>query len=124
VFFTADNGFHSGQFTMPDDKRLPYEFDIRVPLIVKPPRRADHFGTLAPHHTRADGGSTGGSGSGSPYPAGGCPVGAGMVCSHGMVLNIDLAPTLLDIAGITVSEAVGACTHWRIVSASHIGTRV
>jgi N-acetylglucosamine-6-sulfatase len=26
VFFTADNGFHSGQFTMPDDKRLPYEF--------------------------------------------------------------------------------------------------
>eukprot|EP00935_MAST-01C_sp_MAST-1C-sp1_P000664 g664.t1 len=36
--FTADNGFHSGQFTMPDDKRLPYEFDLRVPLIGLPPR--------------------------------------------------------------------------------------
>ena len=28
--FTSDNGYHLGQFAMPLDKRLPYEFDIRV----------------------------------------------------------------------------------------------
>ena len=28
--FTSDNGYHMGQFAMPMDKRLPYEFDIRV----------------------------------------------------------------------------------------------
>lgn len=39
-FFTSDNGFHMGQFSMPDDKRLPYETDIRVPLIVKIPHGA------------------------------------------------------------------------------------
>ena len=27
---TSDNGYHLGQFAMPLDKRLPYEFDIRV----------------------------------------------------------------------------------------------
>ena len=37
LFFSSDNGFHMGQFTMPDDKRLPYEEDIRVPLVVRPP---------------------------------------------------------------------------------------
>ena len=67
VFFTADNGFHSGQFTMPDDKRLPYEFDIRVPLIVRPPKRADIHG-LAPFHTV---GGSAAAASAHPYPAGG-----------------------------------------------------
>ena len=31
---TSDNGFHLGQFAMPLDKRLPYEFDIRVGTIM------------------------------------------------------------------------------------------
>ena len=30
IILTSDNGFHMGQFAMPLDKRLPYEFDIRV----------------------------------------------------------------------------------------------
>jgi len=37
VFFHSDNGFHSGQFGFPVDKRLPYEFDTRVPLLVRTP---------------------------------------------------------------------------------------
>ncbi|GFS00117.1 N-acetylglucosamine-6-sulfatase-like [Elysia marginata] len=37
IFFSSDNGFHLGQFSLPNDKRQPYEFDIRVPLIVRGP---------------------------------------------------------------------------------------
>lgn len=35
--FTSDNGYHLGQFSMPFDKRQPYETDIRVPLILSLP---------------------------------------------------------------------------------------
>lgn len=37
IIFMSDNGYHLGQFAMPFDKRLPYETDIRVPLIVRGP---------------------------------------------------------------------------------------
>lgn len=37
IVFTSDNGYHLGQWAMPFDKRLPYETDIRVPLIVRGP---------------------------------------------------------------------------------------
>lgn len=37
IIFTSDNGYHLGQWAMPFDKRLPYETDIRVPLIVRGP---------------------------------------------------------------------------------------
>jgi N-acetylglucosamine-6-sulfatase len=32
IIVTSDNGFHTGQFRMPLHKKLPYEFDIRVPM--------------------------------------------------------------------------------------------
>lgn len=37
IIFTSDNGYHMGQFSMPYDKRQPYETDIRVPFIVSGP---------------------------------------------------------------------------------------
>ncbi|XP_076339126.1 N-acetylglucosamine-6-sulfatase-like isoform X2 [Tachypleus tridentatus] len=37
IFFSSDNGFHLGQFSLPQDKRQLYEFDIRVPLLVRGP---------------------------------------------------------------------------------------
>lgn len=36
--FTSDHGYHLGQFSMPFDKRQPYETDIRVPFIVTGPK--------------------------------------------------------------------------------------
>lgn len=37
IVFTSDNGYHLGQWAMPFDKRLPYETDIKVPMIVRGP---------------------------------------------------------------------------------------
>ncbi|XP_034048062.1 glucosamine (N-acetyl)-6-sulfatase (Sanfilippo disease IIID), b [Thalassophryne amazonica] len=37
IFYTSDNGYHTGQFSLPIDKRQLYEFDIRVPLMVRGP---------------------------------------------------------------------------------------
>uniref|UniRef100_A0A8C4N8T7 N-acetylglucosamine-6-sulfatase n=1 Tax=Eptatretus burgeri TaxID=7764 RepID=A0A8C4N8T7_EPTBU len=68
IFFMSDNGYHTGQFSLPIDKRQLYEFDIRVPLIVRGPG-------LKP-------------GQKFEVP----------------VVNIDLAPTFLDLAGVNVSQ--------------------
>ncbi|XP_022109102.1 N-acetylglucosamine-6-sulfatase-like isoform X2 [Acanthaster planci] len=38
IIFTSDNGYHLGQFSLPMDKRQLYEFDIRVPLLVRGPK--------------------------------------------------------------------------------------
>ncbi|ESO97679.1 hypothetical protein LOTGIDRAFT_208806 [Lottia gigantea] len=37
LIFSSDNGYHLGQFSMPEDKRQLYEFDIRVPLMISGP---------------------------------------------------------------------------------------
>uniref|UniRef100_A0A8C3AGP6 N-acetylglucosamine-6-sulfatase n=1 Tax=Cyclopterus lumpus TaxID=8103 RepID=A0A8C3AGP6_CYCLU len=68
VFYTSDNGYHTGQFSLPIDKRQLYEFDIRVPLMVRGPGIKPKQTLQAP------------------------------------VLNIDLAPTILDISGTNLSS--------------------
>ncbi|XP_077565516.1 N-acetylglucosamine-6-sulfatase [Stigmatopora nigra] len=68
IFFTSDNGYHMGQFSLPLDKRQLYDFDIRVPLMVRGPN-----------------------------------IKAGQI-SQFLVANVDLGPTVLDVAGINVSK--------------------
>ncbi len=67
VVYFSDNGFFLGEHRLMD-KRWPYEESIRVPCIIRAPRRTDQKGRTA----------------------------------HQMVLNIDLAPTLLDLAGLPI----------------------
>ncbi|PRD26088.1 UNVERIFIED_CONTAM: Gns [Trichonephila clavipes] len=68
IFFTSDNGFHLGQFSLPWDKRQLYEFDIRVPLLVRGPGIRKNIEIKHP------------------------------------VLNIDLAPTFLELANIPIPK--------------------
>lgn len=52
IIFSADNGFHLGQFGMLYDKRMLYEHDIRIPLVVRGPGVRRNATSAAPvmHH--------------------------------------------------------------------------
>lgn len=52
IIFSADNGFHLGQFGMLYDKRMLYEHDIRIPLAVRGPGIRKNVNCSAPvmHH--------------------------------------------------------------------------
>ncbi|XP_054280520.1 N-acetylglucosamine-6-sulfatase-like isoform X2 [Macrosteles quadrilineatus] len=64
IIYTSDHGYHLGQFSLPWDKRQPYETDIRVPLLLRGPGVR------------------------------------GKSLVEGVVVNVDIAPTILAMAGL------------------------
>lgn len=70
ILHSSDHGYFLGEWRL-FDKRLMHEPSIRVPLLMRYPKR----------------------------------IAAGSVCKE-MVLDVDIAPTMLDLAGVRVPEAM------------------
>jgi len=83
VLYTSDHGYHLGQFGMPVDKRLPYEFDIRVPFWISGPGISSNQTVSTP------------------------------------VLSIDIAPTLLDIAGLPPSPVMDGLSFLSLIQSNN-----
>jgi arylsulfatase A-like enzyme len=92
---TSDHGYHLGQFTLPVDKRLPYETDVRVPLLVIAPGNQ----TLNKNNNNNNKDKT--------------------EIDSLAVVSIDLAPTILDMASLPVPSDMDGLSLLPLILSRH-----
>ena len=84
ILVTSDHGYHMGQFSMPIDKRLPYETDIRVPLLVIAPSNKE---PTTPNKSLNNNNNNN-----------------NIEIDSLSVVSIDLAPTVLHMAAVPIPD--------------------